>query len=135
MAIETANEPLSGSEIKEIMMKRFRELLDKDCTLHDDLQYPGFDFKLTAMIRFHRSHTTSTLVWTDQHEGEQIDGGDPETETDNLADTYTTDSPAEARDDHNLPHTVYVPGPNGPEKQKIMIPDAVRRGPGRPRRS
>lgn len=134
MPIPTLNDPISGQELKEILVQRFKALLDRDSTLINDIAYAGFESSLILNLKYKRSRTQDTLVWGNDK------AGDTEDELDNplahvaMTDYYETDSPNEARDDHNLPIPTLVPGPNGPVREKVHIPEGQRRGPGRPPR-
>jgi hypothetical protein len=132
MPIPTLNDPISGEELKSILVQRFRALLDRDSTLINDIAYAGFESALVLNLKYKRSRSPGTLIWANDSQGDMSDDGDLIHDT--LKDDYETDSPNEARDDHNLPIPTLVQGPNGPERVKVHIPEGQRRGPGRPKR-
>lgn len=118
MADRTLNDPLSGAEIKAILVARFSALLDNDSTLSDDIAYAGFRSDWLVNITFLRSETPGTMSWGTANEG-TVDG---ENEFESLTDAYTTDSPNAAREDHDLGLPVLIQTPAGAERR------IVRRG-------
>lgn len=118
MAERTLNDPLSGEEIKHIILNRISQAMDRDCTLIDDISYPSFTLDFDIRIKFNRSPTPGTTVWGDHKEGPPL-GEKP---TLNIAkDHYEEDSPNKARLDHDLPIPVEVATPTGPQKRKIRF--------------
>lgn len=115
---QTLLEPLSGAEIKEIMLAKISQAFDKDCTLVDDVCYAGFTFDFEGKLRYVRSTTPGTLVWGNLTEGEK-----PEKEAtpDTVAVDYETDSPNQAREDNDLPLPVLIQTPSGPKRQKVRF--------------
>lgn len=114
----TLNDPLSGAEIKMICVQKFAEALDKDCTLADDITYPGFNLKFSATIMYVRSATPGTLVWGDKTIGEKPQG---EVDTTTIGDQYETNEPNRAREDNDLPIPVIVQTPSGPKREKVRF--------------
>ena len=113
---QSLNDPLSGAEIKQICVQKFADALDRDCTLVDDVAYPGFHIKLEATIRFTRSRTQNTAVWADHKQGSVEDADE------NLAQVeYETDSPNRAREENDLPLPVMIQTPTGPKRQKVKF--------------
>lgn len=122
---QTLNDPLSGAEIKEIAVRKFAEALNRDCTLVDDLTYPGFTLNFMGNISYPRTTTSPTQVWGVHHEG-VVNGPDAEAVADGFKGIYETDSPNGAREENNLPIPVMVQTPSGlrREKVKFQIPSA-----------
>lgn len=119
----TLNDPIDGAELKEIILKRIGDQLDKDCTLGNDIAYAGFHLNFEIKLKYLRSKVEETLVWGNMKEG----GDHSDTDTPHdvgdiiLADTYLTDSPNTAREDHDLPIPVIVQTPNGMERRKVKL--------------
>ena len=131
MAEKTLNDPLSGAEIKQIILQEIERRLNGDCTLGNDLAYAGFTAKFEIKVSFLRSLVKETLIW-----GGKTDipaSNDPvEAVGDTvIAETYTSSPPNVARQEHDLPIPVLVQTPTGPMRQKVPI-EQVKRGPGRP---
>lgn len=102
---KTLNDPLSGAEIKEIATCKFREALDRDCTLTDDKTYPGFHLKFEATISYLRQTAEQpTMMWGETAVGE-----------------YRIESPNQAREDHDLPIPVVVQTPTGEKREKVKF--------------
>lgn len=112
------NDPLSGAEIREIVLQKVEDALKRDCTLVDDLTYPGFTLKFEATIAYQRATTAGTLVWHQSTTGKKPEG---ETDENLIEAAYQTDSPNRAREDHDLPMPVMVQTPSGPKRQKVKI--------------
>jgi len=129
---KTLNDPLSGSEIKEIIAQEIRKRMDGDCTLLDDHSYAGFIAKFDIKISYLRSQVKETLVWGQMTEIKVADGehnGITAEFTDEkvIADTYTSaSSPDVERQEHDLPIPVLVQMPAGAQRQKVRI-EKVRR--------
>lgn len=117
MATTSLNDPIDGSELKQIILERISRALDRDSTLADDIAYAGFSLSFEIKLKYLRSKTADTLVWGNAVEG--VETLDQPTET--ATDTYTTDSPNTAREDHSLPVPVMVQTPNGPQRRKIHV--------------
>lgn len=132
MAEKTLNDPLSGFEIKQILLDEIEKRLNGDCTLGNDLAYAGFQAKFDIKVTFLRSVTPPTLIWgsTDKKAPEGIEI-EVAPEVASLADTYTSPAPNVARTEHSLPIPVIVQTPTGPVRQRVHIEG--KRGPGRPR--
>ena len=119
MAELTLNDPLSGAEIKEIILNKIKQRLDGDCTLFDGLAYAGFSANWDIKVAFVRSLTPPTLVWG---EVGQIPEGPTETAgATTIADTYNSPSPNVARQENDLPIPVMVQTPKGPERRRVRI--------------
>lgn len=121
MATTSLNDPIDGAELKQIILERITRALDKDCTLSNDIAYAGFALKFQIDLKFLRSKTAPTLVW-----GTEVQTVDPAIATEDeesviLADTYETDSPNTAREEHSLPIPVLVQTPNGPQRKKVHV--------------
>ena len=130
MAEKTLNDPLSGAEIKQIILQEVEKRLNGDCTLNNDLAYAGFTSKFEIKISYLRSLTPPTLVWGVR--GERPSEG-VETEEAGMAtidDSYTSPPPNIARTDHSLPIPVMVQTPTGPVRTRVQMEG--KRGPGRP---
>ena len=115
---QTLNDPLSGAEIKQIALAKFAEALDRDCTLVDDICYPGFRLKFDATISFTRANAVYTSVW-----GNALVGDPPEegTQGDLISGGYETDSPNTAREENDLPIPVMIQTPSGPKREKVKF--------------
>lgn len=113
-------EPLSGLEIKEIVLQRISAALDKDCTLVDDLAYPGFGLKFSVDLTYLRSPVPSTMVWGEVSEGEV--GADAE----KVSGDYQTDSPNTARQDHDLGIPVLIQTPAGPKRRRVKFQQGAK---------
>lgn len=111
------NDPIDGAELKLIILERISRALDRDSTLGNDIAYAGFSLSFEIRLKYLRSKTADTLVWGNAVEG--VETLDQPTET--ATDTYTTDSPNTAREDHSLPVPVMVQTPNGPQRRKIHV--------------
>lgn len=115
------NDPIDGAELKAIILQRISAKLDQDCTLGDDIAYAGFALNFTVNLKFKRSKTADTLVWGDISEGEAAD-----TPTAPIADSYESDIPNQARDDHDLPIPIMVKTATGMERKKVGRPPKVK---------
>lgn len=122
MPTTSLNDPIDGAELKQIILKRISDALDKDCTLVDDIAYAGFVLKFEINLTFKRSRTPGTLIW-----GTTTDGGLTATTTEDVitpiqaAGEYETDSPNTAREEHDLPVPVMIKTPSGETRRKIHI--------------
>lgn len=131
MAELTLRDPLSGAEIKEILLQEIANRLDGDSTLLDDLTYAGFKAKFDIRIGFVRSLTPESLIW-----GNSERNPEPETATEDagsasIHDDYTSSAPNVERTEHNLPIPVMIQTPTGMERRKVQI-ERTGRKPGRP---
>lgn len=117
MATTSLNDPIDGSELKQIILERISRALDRDSTLADDIAYAGFSLSFEIRLKYLRSKTADTLVWGEEKEG--VETLDQPTET--ATDTYSTDSPNTAREEHDLPVPVMVQTPNGPQRRKVHV--------------
>lgn len=116
MSEKTLNDPLSGEEIKTIILHRISQALDRDCTLMNDISYASFALDFNIRLRFDRSITPGTALWGNHSEGPPV----TEKSTLNIAkDSYDEPSPNRARIEHDLPVPVEVQTPNGKVKRKI----------------
>jgi len=113
------NDPLSGGEIKEIILAVIKKRLDGDCTLMGGLAYAGFSATFDIKIGYLRSLTKPTLIWGDA--GQITDGEVESAGATTVADTYVSPSPNVARQDHDLPIPVMVQTPKGPERRRVRI--------------
>lgn len=114
------NEPLSGLEIKEIVLQRISAALDKDCTLVDDLAYPGFGLKFSVDLTYLRSPVPSTMIWGESSEGEVG------TDAEKVSGDYQTDSPNTARQDHDLGIPVLIQTPAGPKRRRVKFQQGAK---------
>lgn len=124
MPEKTLNDPLSGAEIKIILLQEIKRRLDGDSTLLDDLAYGGFAAKFDIKVSFVRSLTPTTLIWGNAErtaEGET----EPAGATILVAD-YTSPAPNVARQEHDLPVPVLVQTPSGPQRRKVHIEKAMK---------
>lgn len=121
MATISLNDPIDGAELKEIILKRISDALDRDCTLADTIAYAGFELGYEIKLKFIRSNSPGTLVWGESKEGMLI--GDSESFT--LTDSYKTDSPNTAREEHDLGIPVMIDTPSGRERRKVGRPPKV----------
>jgi hypothetical protein len=112
------NDPLSGAEIKQIIMMKVADALDRDCTLQDDICYPGFSLKFDAKIGYVRSVTPGTVIWGVENQGE------PPANEEVVAELYETNSPNTAREENNLPIPVMIQTPAGPRREKVRFKKA-----------
>lgn len=122
MAEKTLNEPLSGSEIKEIILEEIKKRLDGDSTLIDDLAYAGFTARFDIKISFLRSIIKPTEIWG---AAERKPGSETETEPAepaSISGSHTSNpSPDVERQNHDLPIPVQVQTPSGFERKKVYI--------------
>jgi hypothetical protein len=112
------NDPLTGAEIKSIMVAKFEEALGRNCTLMDDLTYAGFDFTFEAKVGFLRSPTAGTLAWGAEKAGEAVTGHET------LTAAYQTDSPNATRLEHDMLQPVLVSTPEGMRRRKVKFQKA-----------
>ena len=111
------NEPLSGAEIKEIIIQRITEALNRNCTLTDDIAYPGFWMKFQIDLKYTRSTTEKSLVWGENQQGTV----GPDDQVEGFTEEYSTDSPNTARQDHDMGVPVLVQTPEGPKRRKVKF--------------
>lgn len=110
------NDPLSGAEIKAIILAEIESAMDKNCTLVNDVAYAGFNVRYELHVGFLRAPTKETLVWGAKAEGEaSVDG------LSQVAGAYIADSPNAARQEHELPTPVLVQTPDGPKRRKVNV--------------
>lgn len=121
------NDPLTGDEIKAIILQRITDAMNRDTTLYDDIAYAGFSAKFQLDIRYIRSRTPPTMIW-----GAAV-AGLPEGEQGVLEKThslepleYSTDQPDVARQEHNMPVPVMTQTPAGPRKAMVRIEKAKK---------
>lgn len=117
MATTSLNDPIDGAELKAIILERISRALDRDSTLADDIAYAGFSLSFEIRLKYLRSKTADTLVWGEEKEG--VETLDQPTET--AIDSYSTDSPNTAREEHGLSIPVMVTTPNGPQRRKVHV--------------
>lgn len=127
MPTQSLNDPIDGAELKQIILHRIAAALDKDCTLVDDIAYAGFCMTFNVKIAYKRSKTADTTIWGGMNGGPEpiqpgqninLEKGD---EMADLTDTYESDSPNTAREEHDLPIPIMVKTPSGSERRKIHI--------------
>ena len=114
----TLNDPLSGDEIKRIVLARIEAALAKDCTLIDDLAYPGFSLNFEIKLGYVRGPVPGTLVWGGMAKGAAVD---PDAEVESVQGEYKTEIPNAARQEHDLAIPVMVNTPNGPQKRRVRF--------------
>lgn len=125
MATLTANLPINGAELKQIILTRISDALDRDCTLGDDITYPAFELKFVINLGYKNSHNDGTVVWGQKTEGDMSDDTDGEITRDSAGGEYQSTSPAQARDDHDLPHPVLKQTADGNAViERVMLPKA-----------
>lgn len=100
------NLPLSGAELKSIMIQRFERILDRDCYLHEAATYNGFSFDLNCTMKFKDMNMgKETLIW-DRHKQGEVPA---DAETKVVAEKYDSgDSPNKTRLEHELEIPVQV---------------------------
>lgn len=116
---QTLNDPVDGAELKKIILERISRALDKDSTLTNDVAYAGFWIKYNITVQYYRSKTLPTLIWGDVEE--KVDGEVEQDPAVELVDSYVTDIPNQAREDHSLPVPVMVQTPSGAQRRKVHI--------------
>lgn len=123
MPTTAENDPIDGAELKSIILKRIGDQMDRDCTLTNDVAYAGFRLEYNIKLKYLRSKTADTLIWGDTVVG--VFNASPSLGMElggvELTDTYESDSPNTAREEHELPVPVMVQTPNGPEKRRIHV--------------
>lgn len=130
MAERTLNDPLSGSEIKAILLQEIEKRLDGDTTLENDVAYAGFTAKFDIRITFLRSLTRPTEIWGGAELQTTVPGD--QTETIAVTDSHTSaESPDVERQDHDLPIPVLMNTPSGMERRSVHIEQGEKRR-GRP---
>jgi hypothetical protein len=117
----TLNDPLSGDEIKRIVLSRIESALAKDCTLIDDLAYAGFSVTFEIKIGYVRGPVPGTLVWGGMAQGAAVGS---EGETASVQGEYKTEIPNAARQEHDLAIPVMVNTPSGPQKRRVRFQKA-----------
>jgi len=129
MAEKTLNEPLTGSEIKQILLHQIDQRMNGDSNLLDDIAYAGFSATFEIKLSFVRSLTPPTLIWgsakvtpdpiaipSTEPAGDSVVSGD-----------FKTDQPDLARQDHDLPIPVLAQTPSGVERRKVRIERPTQR--------
>jgi hypothetical protein len=122
MAEKTTNDPLSGAEIKEIILREIEKRMNGDSTLNDDLAYAGFTAKFEVKVAYLRSLTKETLVWSSVSQDITADT-EPAGET-TVFDTYVAPAPNVARQQNNLPIPVLIQTPTGTQRKRVQIEKA-----------
>lgn len=124
----TCNDPINGDELKTILIKHINAALDRDSTLGNDVEYPGWEFSYSIQLKYSRAGNKDSLVWGGDKGGEPIvpvegmvlNGAE-------VMGTYTSTSPNETREEFDLPIPISVPLPNGgTEKQRRHLPKGGR---------
>ncbi len=115
---QTLNDPLCGAEIKTIIIQKVADALERDCTLTDDVCYPGFSFSFDAKISYLRSPNEGTLVWGGEKKGDKVPDSAP---VETILAEYETDSPNKAREENELPIPVLIQTPAGPKREKVRF--------------
>jgi hypothetical protein len=123
MAERTTNDPLSGAEIKEIILNKIERSMNGDSTLNDDLAYAGFTARYEVRVSYVRSLTKETLVWGAVNDLPSGDIVEPTGET-VIADTYVAPAPNVARQQNNLPIPVLIQTPTGTQRKRVQIEKA-----------
>ncbi len=121
MAERTTNDPLSGAEIKEIILREIERRMNGDSTLNNDLAYGGFAATFSITVSYVRSLTKETLVWGGVTELPDAGQSDGETV---IADTYVAPAPNVARQQNNLPIPVLIQTPTGVRRKRVQIEKA-----------
>jgi hypothetical protein len=122
MAERTTNDPLSGAEIKEIILREIEKRMNGDSTLNDDLAYAGFTAKFEVKVGYVRSLTKETLVWG--MAAELPSGAVEAAGETTIADTYVAPAPNVARQQNNLPIPVLIQTPTGTQRKRVQIEKA-----------
>jgi hypothetical protein len=123
---QSLNDPLSGEEIKQIILQEIEAKMDSNCTLVNDITYPGFTVNYSVNIGFIRSPTKQTLVWGGANLGDTSLASHYDAH-DGIVGEYQTDSPNGARQEHDLPTPVLVQTPDGPKRRKVKFQRKVKR--------
>lgn len=126
MATTSLNDPIDGAELKAIILERISRALDRDSTLADDIAYAGFSLSFEIRLKYLRSKTADTLVWGTNMQMAPVETKEEilalaNAPTETAADSYSTDSPNTAREEHSLPVPVMVQTPNGPQRRKVHV--------------
>ncbi len=125
MSEKTLNDPLSGFEIKEIILQEIGKRLDGDTTLENDIAYAGFTAKFDIGITFLRSLTKPTQVWgavahINPTSVEEINA--TEYKGLQIQDSYTSNpSPDVERQSHDLLIPVMMSTPTGMERKRVRL--------------
>lgn len=115
---QVLNDPLAGEEIKQIILDKIQEAMNKNGPLVDDLTYAGFRVKFEIKIEFVNHPTAGTLVWGDESQGQQ----EGELTIVEAPGEYASDpSPNKTREDNDLPLPVMIQTPSGPKKHRVRI--------------
>jgi hypothetical protein len=117
---DSLNEPLTGLEIKQIIRQRLEAALNKNCTLANDIAYPGFEIDFEMRIKFLRAGTSSTLVWDQHKQGDTTFTGFDAIE-DKISGSFACDAPDKARVEHELEVPVLVETPTGPKRRTVRF--------------
>lgn len=121
MAEKSLNDPLSGAEIKAIILDEIEKRLNGDCTLGNDLAYAGFTAKFEVKISYLRSLVKESLVWGGALQNPPADVEVEEAGKTAIADVYVSPAPNVARQAHDLPIPVLVQTPTGAERRRVHI--------------
>lgn len=116
MAEHAVNLPLSGGEIREIVLGRLEQRISQNSYLSDPSAYAGFEFKATIEFKLHGMSNGKTLVW-DEGKGGDITAGDEVTMT-TVAEQHVSEAPNIERQHHELPMTVEVTDGKGKKSFK-----------------
>ena len=101
--------------------------MERNSTLIDDIAYAGFEINYEIFLKYKRSNTDGTLIWAKEKDGDtDVEAEDEPLAAVALTDSYESDVPNQAREDHNLPIPVMIPGPQGPVKERIHISEAQK---------
>jgi hypothetical protein len=120
MAERTLADPLSGQEIKAIILDEIEKRLNGDCTLGNDLAYAGFTAKFEIKVSFVRSLVKESLVWGNAAKAPDAEPVEAAGEA-AITDAYTSQSPDVERQEHGLPIPVIVQTPTGPVRKRVQI--------------
>ena len=120
MAEHTLNDPLTGEEIKAIVVQRIKNALDKDSNLLNDIAYAGFWAGFEVKLSFVRSLAAPTLAWGTVERKVYVDGP-LEPHESAVVGEYKTETPDVSRQEHDLAIPVIAQTPSGPERRKVRI--------------
>jgi hypothetical protein len=120
MAERTLADPLSGQEIKAIILDEIEKRLNGDCTLGNDLAYAGFTAKFEIKVSFQRSLVKESLVWGNAAKAPDAEPVEAAGEA-AITDAYTSQAPDVERQEHGLPIPVIIQTPTGPVRKRVQI--------------
>lgn len=121
----TLRDPLSASEMKEIILQEISKRLDQDSTLLNDLTYSGFKARFQINLSYEKSLVKETLIWGSVEEGTVGSGKIEEVV---VASEYQSGSPNVERQEHDLAIPVMVSTPSGQERRRVKIERVGRKG-------